>query len=304
MVTGEGAVRSRVQRPTDISSPEATLRGIAETVDEALAASGVGRADLSGVGLGIPGKVDPIRGVGILSVNLAWHDVPVTSALESALGLACFIENDVKAAALGESRYGAGRGLRNLIYLALGTGIAAGILIDGKLYRGSTGMAGEIGHAVVDRQGALCKCGSRGCFEAQAAGPGIAARANEARAVHPEGELQPDGASRLTGLAPLTAEAVLSAARDDPLAQRILAETAGDVGLAIRWLITAFDPEMIVLGGGVAGAGERLLDAVRAELERQADESLVFRELYKPELVQLTALGSDAGILGAAALVP
>ncbi len=303
LVDAEGRIAGRVQRPTDTSSDEMTLRGIAAAVDEAIAAAGCPHEAVRAVGLGIPGKVDPERGVGVLSVNLGWRDVAVVERLEALTGLPCAVENDVKAAALGEHRYGAGRGLKNMVYLNVGTGIAAGIVIAGRLYRGSSGMAGEVGHAALDRRGPRCKCGATGCFEAMAAGPAIAAQARAAvasgrdtvlrQALAGEGE-------RLSAAAIFTA-----AAAGDAVASAILAEVGSHLAQAIEWLIMAFDPELIVLGGGVfsGGAGCVLLEAVRCQLVAQAAQSFVAREMLRPERVQVTRLGGDIGILGAAALV-
>lgn len=299
-VDGQGNIRGRVHSPTDVSGPEMTVRSIAETIEAAIAASGASRGKITAVGLGLPGKVDPERGIGILSVNLGWRDVPVKSMLEKRLGLPCFIENDVKVAALGESRYGAGKGLRNMVYLTIGTGIAAGVIIEGKIYRGSTNMAGEIGHAIIERNGPRCKCGTRGCLEAVAAGPAIAALAISAIEAGSETSLR-DMAKANKGL--VTAEMVCQAARQgNPVAREIFEEIGSYIGLGVHMLIMLYDPELVVLGGGVTGAGDLLLNPIRRELKRLATWSYVAKEMLKPEMVRLTALGRDVGILGAAAL--
>lgn len=300
VVDAVGQMCGRVQVPTDVRGAEATLESIAEAIRRALSAAGVARGDVLAAGLGIPGKVDPEAGVGILSVNLGWRDVPVKALLEARLGMPCTLENDVKAATLGEGRFGAGRGRRNFIYLSVGTGIAAGLILDGRLYRGSTGMAGEVGHAIIDPHGPRCKCGARGCLEAVASGPAIAARAKEAlRTSRPT--LLRDWAAGPDGQ--VTAEQVFAAAaQGDPVAQEVVEGAGTYLGLAISQLIMAFDPQLVVLGGGVAQGGDLLLQAIHRELHRQAEESFVFREMLKPECVQLTALGTDVGILGAAAL--
>ncbi len=248
-----------------------------------MAASGFGREGIAAIGLGIPGKVDPERGLGVLSVNLGWRNVPVRDRLQAAFGLPCVVENDVKAGALGEWRFGAGAGLRNLAYLVVGTGIAAGLILDGRLYRGTAGMAGEIGHAIINREGTRCKCGGRGCLEAEAAGPAIAAHAQAKPA---------DGLSTYD-----------AAGSGGQMAPDALEAAAGELALAIQWLIMAFDPQAVLLGGGVAQAGEVVLQAIRRRLQRMADESYVFREVYAPQMVRLGGLGKDAGLLGAAALV-
>lgn len=300
VVDAAGQIYGRVQVPTDVRGAEATLRSIAEAILRALSAAEVARDDVLAAGLGVPGKVDSEAGVGVLSVNLGWREVPVKALLEARLGLPCVLENDVKAATLGEGRFGAGRGMRNFIYLSVGTGIAAGLVLNGRLYRGSTGMAGEVGHAIVAPRGPRCKCGARGCLEAVASGPAIAARAMEVLHTSRPTLLRdlaggPDGQ--------VTAEQVFAAAaQGDPVAKEVVERAGAYLGLAISQLIMAFDPQVIILGGGVAQGGDLLLQAIHGGLRRQAAESFVFREMLRPEGVRLTALGTDVGILGAAAL--
>ena len=299
-VDGQGNIHGRVHSPTDVSSPEMTVRSIAEAIEAAIAASRASRGDITAVGLGLPGKVDPARGIGILSVNLGWRDVPIKSMLEEDLGIPCFMENDVIVAALGESRYGAGKGVRNMVYLTIGTGIGAAVIIEGKIYRGSTGMAGEIGHTIIERNGPRCKCGTRGCLEAVAAGPAIAALAMSAIQAGSETSLR-EMAKANEGI--VTAEMVGQAAmQGDPVAREIFEEIGTYIGLGVHMLIMLYDPELVVLGGGVAEAGDLLLTPVRQELKRLATWSYVAKEMLKPEMVRLTALGTDVGTLGAAAL--
>lgn len=301
VVDGAGRIHSRVQRPTDKGSPQIVLSSIVDAITGAIAAAGCSTRDTLGVGLGIPGMIDPVKGMATSSINLGWRDTPVATAVAAAVGLRCFIENDVKAATLGEWRYGAARGARNVVYLSIGTGIAAGILIEGKLYRGAHGTAGDVGQAIVDPGGPLCKCGSKGCLEALASGPAIAGRATLA--------LDDGGPSlldewRSPGSPPLTAREVMdAAAKGDPIAQTVLEATSKCLAFAVRWLIAAFDPELVILGGGVALAGLPLLCAIRDDLIRQADESWVFKNMFRPESLRLSDLKTDAGILGAAALV-
>jgi glucokinase len=301
LVDAQGHIHDRVQRPTPAGSPENILRGIADVVEEVIAASSLERGAIEAVGLGIPGPVDPERGIGIVSVNLGWRDVPVRSELEKMLGKPCFIENDVKAAALGEYRYGRGQGLSDMVYLSIGTGIEAPMILDGRLYRGPTGMAGEVGHAIVDREGPRCKCGATGCLEALASGPAIAARA--------ETKIKSGRTSVLmrtpaAGQGQITAEKVFEAAANgDRVAMETVEETGDYLAFAVQLLIMMLDPQLVVIGGGVAQAGDVLLGQIRRSLARQAEESYVFKDVFRPERVQLTRLGSDAGILGAVSLV-
>jgi glucokinase len=276
------------------------LDSIARTVDQAILKSGYSTRQVKAVGVGIPGVIDPVNGIGIASVNLNWRDVPVKAGLETRLNLPCFIENDVKAAALGEARYGAGKNLHSLVFMTIGTGIAAAVVLENNIYRGVNGMAGEIGHAVIDRDGPLCKCGGHGCFEALASGPAIAARA-----------FQKVGSGRQSILSvvaeqsvePLVAEDIFSAAaQGDELALETITEVGEYVAFAIQFIALAYDPQVIVLGGGVPQAGLLFLDPVLRSLERLAAQNWVFGKLFKPGFVQITQLGVDIGVLGAAAL--
>lgn len=298
VVDASGRLTHRVQRATDVSGVDATLASIRAAIEAVLADAGPTAGDVGGVGLGIPGKVDPVSGVGLLSVNLGWRDAPVVATLEAALGLPCRIENDVSVGALGEARYGAGRDRQSLVYLSLGTGVAARVVIDGRLYRGAGGMAGEIGHLVSDPDSLLCKCGARGCLEAIASGPGIAARAQQAVDAR-----TPTALRDMAAGGPVTTRMVFAAAdAGDEVAQTIVERTGQYLGGAVKTLIMLYDPEIVVLGGGLAQAGNRLTAAIIREVDRLAAESYVFRDLWRPDRLAVSVLGPDVALLGAAAL--
>ncbi len=302
LVDADGRLLGLARRPTDVQGPDATLDSIADAAEQAIALAGLERGEVRGVGLGIPGVVDPQRGIGVASVNLGWRDVPVSAGLERRLGLPCFIENDVRAAALGEFRYGAGRGMESMIFMVLGTGIAAAFVLGGRIITGSHGMAGEIGHAVIDLDGPPCKCGGHGCFEALASGPAIAARAaQKIQAGRASLLSEASGDAHLT----LTAEQIFNAAAQaDDLALETVREMANDVAFVVQFLALAYDPQLFVLGGGVTRARALFLDPLLLALDRMAQENWVFRQVYTPEMVQLSRLGDEVGVLGAAALVP
>ena len=299
-VDTHGNLLGRIQISTDISSPQATLKSIQNTVEQAISRSGLSRSDIQAVGLGIPGLIDPGSGIGIASVNLGWRDVPVKAWLEERLGLPCHIENDVRAAAFGEARYGAGRGLDNMIFLIIGTGIMAVVIQGSRIYRGSNGLAGEIGHAIIKRDSPQCKCGAHGCFEALATGPAIAARATQKVL---EGRASQLASYSGKDVPSLTAEHVFeAAAQGDDVALETIHEVAEDVAYLIQFLALAYDPQVIVLGGGVSQAGALFLHPVFRVLERMAEERWVFHRVYTSTLVQASRLGADIGVLGAAAL--
>jgi glucokinase len=301
LVDSEGRIHNSIRKPTDTSSPDASIKSIASVVDTVIVQSGVERKFIQGVGLGIPGLVDPVLGIGIASVNLQWRDVPVKDQLEDLLDISCVIENDVRAAAMGEACYGAGQGAKNLIYLSIGTGIACGIILEGKLYYGSNGVAGEIGHAMIDLNGPLCKCGGYGCFEALAAGPAITTTAISKVQLYQDNLLLELCEKKVETI---TTEMVFEAAdRGDPLAKETLDIIGSYIAFVLQFLILAYDPQLVVLGGGVPMTGNLFFEPVLKRLQKRAAESWVLAKALKPGLVQLTSLGENIGILGAAALV-
>jgi glucokinase len=301
LVDSDGRIHNPVRKPTDTSSPEASIKSIASAVDTVIDQSGVERKFIQGVGLGVPGLVDPKLGVGIASVNLQWRDVPVKAKLEDLLDISCMIENDVRAATMGEACYGAGQGVKNLIYLSIGTGIACGIILEGKLYHGSNGLAGEIGHAMIDLNGPPCKCGGNGCFEALAAGPAIATTAMSRLQFCQDNLLMELCGNKVESL---TSEMIFQAAEQgDPLAKETLDIVGSYIAFVLQFLILAYDPQLVVLGGGVPMAGNSFFEPVLRRLHQRAAESWVLAKALKPGLVQPTSLGENIGILGAAALI-
>lgn len=280
-----GNVAARAVAPTAIGSPEVVVESIAAAVEATLAEAGATTADVAAIGVGVPGRVDPAAGSVTLAVNLGWHDLPLGRRLEERLGIRTILENDVRAAALGLHRRRVFGSVESLAFLAIGTGISAGVVVDGQLHRGATGLAGEIGHVIVDRNGPLCACGLHGCFEAIAAGPAIA------KAAHDIGIANVDGS---------TAEAVFAAAEAGNERARAVIEGAGTaVGWGIHLLALAYDVERIVIGGGVSHAGEAFMAPVGRELDRFRASSALSDEILRPGLVVLLPPGADAGAWGA-----
>ena len=240
------------------------------------------------VGVGVPGQVDPVTGQVAMAVNLGIGTRPYRLADEigNALGLAVAIENDVRAAALGaqETLRLAGEGPGSLTLLSIGTGIAAGVVVDGVILRGTNGMAGEIGHVAVDDSGPMCRCGQRGCLEALAAGPAIA------RAWPPGGEETP-----ATAL-------FTAAAAGDPAAIKVAERVTGYVTTALIWLAAAYDTDVIVLAGGVPSAGDPFLDMIREHIKRRGDVSELAARRLRPDQVTLAMVGDPPGPRGAAIL--
>lgn len=281
-VDSAGVARGTVLLPTDVTSTGGVVESIAAALEELLAAARANPSAgepmrVAGVGLGIPGKVQD--GVVSLAVNLNLESYPLGRVLAERFGVPVYLENDVRAAALGAYAWlnGAGQpGPQSLVYLSLGTGISAGVILDGRLHRGVGGMAGEVGHAVLDPAGARCKCGMRGCFETVAAGPAIARQGQEAAArAFAHGQH-----TCLLEANPLTAEAVFAAARaGDSVAMDVVRRVAWFVARAVYNLLMYYDVELVALGGGVSHAGEVFFNPVREELARLVEESPLAREM-------------------------
>jgi glucokinase len=272
----------RVLAPTDTRSDAQVVESIACALSSLLAECQGDQKPyrVAGVGLGIPGQVE--NGTVSLAVNLNLERYPLARVLGERFDVPVYLENDVRAAALGAYDWARERyrspvkdgPLNSMIYLSLGTGISAGVILDGRLHRGMSGMAGEVGHAIIDPDGALCKCGMRGCFETIAAGPAIARQAQE--------RLDSGEPSQLRGADPLTAELVFAAAsQGDALALAVVERVGAFVARAVYNLLLNYDVEMIALGGGVTRAGEPFFAPVQAAMARMCAESALAQEMLQ-----------------------
>ncbi|MBM7868446.1 ROK family protein [Heliobacterium gestii] len=250
---------------------------------------------VEGIGLGIPGLVDLQKGASIFAGNLGWDHVPVLDVFKREYGRPVFMDNDVRVAALGERHFGAGQGIANLIYITVGTGVGSGIIIDGRLFRGTTDNAGEIGHMTIDPDGLTCNCGNRGCLEVYASAPAIARRT---RAYIQAGHFTKMTAMVEGDLARISA-AVLSQAVEagDGLAQRIMEETAEYLGIGLASYINLINPTRVIIGGGVSLAGEKLFAPLRQVIQKRAMQNIAANVEIRPAL-----LGDRSGMIGAAAL--
>jgi glucokinase len=278
---------SEVVRPTDTASPDGLVASIVATVEEAL---GQLRQPykLLGVGAGIPGQVDPARGTVSMAVNLNLREpYPLRDALGQAIGVPVALENDVRAAALGAFHWAwQVEPVKSLAYLSIGTGISAGLVLDGQVYRGVHGMAGEIGHIPVDPIGPRCTCGAYGCLETLAAGPAIAARAAE---VMPAANSHPWS----------TGEVYALAADDHPEAGRIVNQAAGYLCRAVYFLLMAYDVEKVVLGGGVTRAGEAFELPLRRAMDSLRADSPLAATMMPDEKVIVIPTTYNPGVIGA-----
>ena len=267
------------------------LPDVAETINAKLAEKNIDKADVEGVGIGIPGPINS-RGEAACAVNLYWGFTPVAQILGDLTGLKAQAGNDANVAALGEAWKGAAAGAQNIIMITLGTGVGGGIIINGKILAGSHGAGGEIGHALVVRgEEEKCNCGNHGCLEQYASATGIVRVAGRVLAASEDD-------STLRELQNITAKDVLDAFKaGDAVAVRIM-EYVGDLlGGAIAGFTTVVDPEAIVIGGGGSKAGQPLIDCIEKYYQRYAFSSC------KETPIVLATLGNDAGIYGAAKMV-
>jgi glucokinase len=292
----QGNVRGDVRVPTRAEEgPDAVIARMVEATRGAAQEAGVDVAALAGAGVSAPGPIDTGEGVITDPPNLpGWHDVPLARALREQLAIPVVLENDANCGAVGEHRYGAGRGYRHMIYITISTGIGGGIIIDGRLYAGASGAAGELGHIAVAVDGPTCGAGHVGCLEAFASGTAIANRAEEAVAA---GRL-PRTARLAEQNPPLSAEEVHLAAEQGEEEAAAIIDTAGRyLGIGLASIINAFNPQAIVVGGGLTNIGERLLGPARVEARRRS-----FEQSFEDVTNVDWALGERVAALGAIAV--
>lgn len=276
-VLGRGAA------PTIIDSPQQLVDGIYAAVVDTLDRCAATTADLLAVGAGVPGMVDPQSGMVQLAVNLNLQKYPLGPALEACFGVPVALENDVRAASLGAYRWLNDREpVHHMAYLSIGTGISSGLVVEGRLYRGAQGMAGEIGHVIFETQGPLCRCGLHGCLEAISAGPSIARH-------YAAG----DG----------TAESVFKAAeKGDSAAREGIDHAASGIARAVQLLVMSYDVEKVVLGGGVLNAGSAILDPVYEHLAGMREKSSLAMRMLPAEKVVAAPAEADVARWGAVLL--
>lgn len=251
----------------ELAGPEAFVHWAAEALDELR-----GREKVRAIAIGSPGPIDLRRGVLVNPPNLhGWRNVPLRDRLAELTGAKVYLENDADMAGLGEFHQGAGRGSRNLVYITWSTGVGSGLIVDGRLYQGSHGTAGEFGHTILDPTGPLCTCGQRGCLEQLAAGHGIAAQAGKP-----------------------ALEVFADAARGEPQAKMIVSKAAVYMGLGLINITNVMDPDVIVIGGGIVQSWSLVEGVLRETLA----SSPFIKPARRPKL-RRARLGDRAGLTGA-----
>lgn len=292
VVDRKGNILFKHQEATHASNGRAkVVARLIELVREVISRHRSAGLGIAGVGVGVPGVISSERGMVVRSPNFPdWNDFGFRAELETALSLPVFIDNDANAAALGEQWLGAGRGIKSMILITLGTGVGGGIVLDGKIWRGADGMAGEIGHITIIPEGRQCSCGNTGCLEMYASARGIVQSYLEGL---DRASIQSDDRRRA-----FTSEDIYLAARGgDVLAKNVMEGMGRCLGIGIASLINIFNPEMIVIGGGVKDAWSLFIEPLTSEVMRRAFEVPARRAAVLP-----AGLGGDAGIVGAAAV--
>ena len=285
-----------LEEPTDTSSAQSCLDQVVRIVRE-LGDKHVSAGELAGIGVGVPGITESETGLVVWAPNLpGWRDIPLGEKLRKEFGVPALVENDVDVAALGEWQHGAGRGSRNMILIAIGTGIGCGMILDGKLYKGSGGVAGAVGWSVIGEDRLfLDEYKAVGCAETLAAGPGIARRAQEAAAENPSSLLLEMARGRAGDITSRTA--FQAAAAGDETALRVIGDTAKFLGIVVANAITLLNPEVVAIGGGVAEGGDLLLKPL-AEIALAHAQPVAASQVR----IEPAVLGNRAGLIGALCL--
>ena len=296
VVTQDGRIVHKDAMPTGIERPyQEIIADMAALCKKVAADAGIEMSEIQSIGVGVPGLFDNKTGMIPFCTNLGWHDIPFVAEMKKHLDTPVYGDNDATVAGLAESVAGVSAGIRDCVFLTLGTGVGGGIIIDGKPYSGAHGCGSEIGHMMIKMGGELCTCGNYGCFERYASATAIIREARKAIVEYPESSML-----AACGGDPekLNAKIVIDAAKaGDAAAKTVFDDYVHALAVGIINIINMIDPEVIVLGGGVSAAGEFLLDAVR-----EAVKPMVFFKTMPYARIELAQLGNDAGIIGAAML--
>lgn len=294
IVDESGRLLRKMEKPTrGEEGPEAGLARMAEHAKELAEVSGYPWSQVAGLGIGLPGFLDIQQGEILRLTNIPWERVPVRAVLEEKLGVPVIIDNDANVAALGEAWSGAGSGFRDMICITLGTGVGGGVIVDGRLVHGVSGMAGEIGHIGIEEDGALCGCGQRGCVETIASATGMIRLVEEGLASGRQSILkEPAQQGELN-----TRTLFAAAARRDGLALEVIDRATDALGRMMAILSVVNNPAAYIIGGGVSQAGDSLFVPLRRAYAKHA-----LPDVARGVQILPAQLGNDAGVIGAAAL--
>lgn len=289
--TIEGNMLANVVLPTKAEEGEAAVLGrIMQSIDEVIIGSSISIAEVEAIGIGSPGPLDAKKGIIITTPNLPFKDYNLVQPLKEKYNIPVYLDNDANAAAIGEYMFGAGKGKESIVYFTVSTGVGGGAVLDGKVYRGHTSNALEIGHTTVDPNGPRCNCGNLGCLEAISSGTAIARKGKEAVSTNVETSLKKY--DTVTSY-----EVFKEAEAGDEVAKDIMDNALTYLGIGVANAIATFDPEMIIIGGGVSKAGDIVFDTVKKVVNKRC-----FKSMAESCEIVPAGLGSDAGVVGAVAL--
>ena len=289
--TIEGNILANVVLPTKAEEGEVAVLGrIIQSIDEVIVGSSTSIDEVEAIGIGSPGPLDAKKGIIITTPNLPFKDYNLVQPLKEKYNIPVYLDNDANAAAIGEYMFGAGKGKESIIYFTVSTGVGGGAVLDGKVYRGHTSNALEIGHTTVDPNGPRCNCGNLGCLEAMSSGTAIAKKGKEAVSTNVETSLKKH--DTVTSY-----EVFKEAEAGDEVAKDIIDNALTYLGIGVANAISTFDPEMIIIGGGVSKAGDIVFDTVKKVVNKRC-----FKSMAESCEIVPAGLGSDAGVVGAVAL--
>ncbi|WP_195619822.1 ROK family protein [Clostridium paraputrificum] len=289
--TIEGNILANVVLPTKAEEGEVAVLGrIIQSIDEVIVGSSTSIDEVEAIGIGSPGPLDAKKGIIITTPNLPFKDYNLVQPLKEKYNIPVYLDNDANAAAIGEYMFGAGKGKESIIYFTVSTGVGGGAVLDGKVYRGHTSNALEIGHTTVDPNGPRCNCGNLGCLEAMSSGTAIAKKGKEAVSTNVETSLKKY--DTITSY-----EVFKEAEAGDEVAKDIIDNALTYLGIGVANAIATFDPEMIIIGGGVSKAGDIVFDTVKRVVNKRC-----FKSMAESCEIVPAGLGSDAGVVGAVAL--
>lgn len=289
LVDLDGNIVKEVTVKTEAQKGEAVvLDKILNTIDDVLIGTDIN--EVKAIGVGSPGPLDVENGLIVYTPNLPFKNFNIVKPIKEKYKIDTYLDNDANVATLSEYMFGAGKGSKNMVYVTVSTGIGGGAILNGSLFRGSTSNALEIGHITVMKGGPRCGCGNTGCAEALASGTAIMKRAKEA--------LESKVETALKNYEEVTAKEVfLEAEKGDRVSQDILNDALSYLGITISNIANSFDPDKIIIGGGVSEAGRIVFDKIDYEMERRC-----LKTIYNNCKIEKAVLGSKAGVLGAAAL--
>lgn len=296
VVNEQGEIIAKASCPTGVERGHGpVIADMAKLCVEALEKSGHTMDEVAGIGIGIPGILDPVTGMVPFCTNLGWHQVPLVDEMHKYIDKPVFIGNDATVAGLAEAVAGISAGASTSVFVTLGTGVGGGIVIDGKPYSGPNGIASEIGHMITVAGGEECTCGNHGCWERYASATAIIREGRKFAQAHPDCAIMKAVGGDLDKI---EAKTVIDLAKaGDPDAVALFDNYVYHLCVGLVNLINLYDPEIIALGGGVSHAGQFLLDAVNAKLP-----DMIFYKTMPHAKIALATLGNDAGIIGAAML--